>query len=227
MMIKAAQDGRPATGAEQTRLALIRAGLSHFGRFGFEGATTRDIAAEAGANIGSIAYHFGGKEGLLLACARHLVDTLRELAGPALAAAADPSTLTPDSALAVLETVLRRMTNFIVARPEAGEFVTFVLRELNRPTIAFDTVYSGAFEPVHVRLCALWAAATGDQPDSEAAKLGVFTMIGQVVYFRIGREAVLRRMDWPSIGDSEAGRIADVALGNLRSMVAARREGRL
>ena len=42
-----------------------------------------------------------------------------------------------------------------------------------------------------------------------------------------GREAVLRRMDWPSIGDSEAGRIADVALGNLRSMIAARREGGL
>lgn len=227
MMTRATQSKPATAGAEQTRLALIRAGLSHFGRFGFEGATTRDIAAEAGANIGSIAYHFGGKEGLLLACARHLVDTLRELAGPALAAAADPRTLTPDSALAVLETVLRRMTNFIVARPEAGEFVTFVLRELNRPTIAFDTIYSGAFEPVHIRLCALWAAATGEEPGSEATKLGVFTMIGQVVYFRIGREAVLRRMDWPSIGDSEAGRIADVALSNLRSMVSARREGSL
>ena len=41
----------------------------------------------------------------------------------------------------------------------------------------------------------MWQAATGEDADSDATKLAIFTLIGQVVYFRIGREAVQRRMD--------------------------------
>ena len=56
--------------ADMTRDALVRAALKLFGRQGFDGTSTREIAAEAKANIGSIAYHFGGKEGLRAACAQ-------------------------------------------------------------------------------------------------------------------------------------------------------------
>ena len=75
-------DNRPqrhdaASPAEQTRLALVRAGLRLFGQRGFDGTSTRQIAAAAKANIGSIAYHFGGKEGLRLAAADHIVETIR------------------------------------------------------------------------------------------------------------------------------------------------------
>ena len=61
--------------AEQTRQALIRAALKLFGAKGFDGTSTREIAAAARANIGSIAYHFGGKEGLRLACADFIVES--------------------------------------------------------------------------------------------------------------------------------------------------------
>ena len=50
----------PPSSADLTRLALIRAALTLFGSKGFDGTSTRDIAALANANIGSIAYHFGG-----------------------------------------------------------------------------------------------------------------------------------------------------------------------
>jgi AcrR family transcriptional regulator len=46
---------REATTAEQTRTALVHAALKLFGRQGFDGTSTREIAAEAKANIGSIA----------------------------------------------------------------------------------------------------------------------------------------------------------------------------
>ena len=71
--------------ADQTRAALIRAALKLFGRQGFEGTSTREIAALAKANIGSIAYHFGGKEGLRAACANHIVETIGGIAGAAMA----------------------------------------------------------------------------------------------------------------------------------------------
>ena len=84
-----------------------------------------------------------------------------------------------------LNVVLEAMVGFIVARPEAGEFVQFVLRELSQPSEALDIIYDGVFEPVHNRLCRIWAQATGEDAESDRTKITVFTMIGQVVYFRI------------------------------------------
>ncbi len=58
------------SGGEATRAALIEAGLKLFGTHGYDAVSTRQIADAAEANIGSIAYHFGGKPGLRLACAQ-------------------------------------------------------------------------------------------------------------------------------------------------------------
>jgi AcrR family transcriptional regulator len=209
-----------APSAEQTRQALIRAALRLFGARGFDGASTREIAAAANANIGSIAYHFGGKEGLRSACAGFIVETIQSIAGQALTAQTG-GPAGPAAAIAQLEMALERMVGFVVASPQAGEIVQFVLRELAHPTAALDAIYSGVFEPTHRRLCAIWAEATGDDPESERTKLMVFTLIGQVIYFRIGRVAVLRRMGWADIGPKEAAAIVSAAKDNLAAMLAA------
>ena len=120
---------------------------------------------------------------------------------------------------------MERMTGFFLARPEAGRIVQFILRELQHPTRALDIVYEGVFAMVHRRLCAIWGIATGDEAESEHAKLAVFTMIGQIVYFRIAREAVIRRMGWKGIGEDEAAKIAAMAIENLTASIAARRGG--
>ena len=217
------RDAGQASGPDQTRLALIRAALTQFGRFGYDGATTRDIAAEAKANIGSIAYHFGGKEGLHEACARHIVDTIQELARPVLTAMPEAGGLQPDQAEALLRLALERMAGFVIGQPEAGAIVSFILRELDRPTAALDTVYTGVFEPVHRRFCEVWAAATGEDAESDATKIRVFTLIGQVVYFRIGREAVRRRMGWDRVGEAETAQVVEAAQANLAAILAASR----
>ena len=209
--------------ADQTRAALIRAALKLFGRQGFEGTSTREIAALAKANIGSIAYHFGGKEGLHEACARHIVDTMQELARPVLTALPDAGSLQPDQAEALLRLALERMAGFVIGQPEAGAIVSFILRELDRPTAALDTVYTGVFEPVHRRFCEVWAAATGEDAESDATKIRVFTLIGQVVYFRIGREAVRRRMGWDRVGEAETAQVVEAAQANLAAILAASR----
>jgi len=135
--------------------------------------------------------------------------------------AAAPST--PEAARAQLVAALERMVGFIVASPEAGEIVQFVLRELSHPTAALDRIYAGVFEPTHRRLCQVWEQATGEPAESEATKLTVFTLIGQVIYFRIGREAVLRRMGWREIGAAEAAKVVAVATNNLEAMLGARK----
>lgn len=203
-------------------MALVHAALKLFGRQGFDGTSTREIAAEAKANIGSIAYHFGGKEGLRAAAADFIVETIQGIAGQALGATQAVAPATSEAARAQLFAALERMVGFVVASPQAGEIVQFVLRELSHPTAALDRIYAGVFEPTHRRLCQIWEQATGEPAESEATKLTVFTMIGQVIYFRIGREAVMRRMGWREIGNEEAAKVVAATTGNLRAMLASR-----
>lgn len=224
-MIQDEQERRERQGsAEATRLALLMAALRLFGRNGYEATSTREIAAEARANIGSIAYHFGGKEGLRAACAEHIVATIKAIAGPAVGLDGDAPALEQKAAEDVLVQGVMRMIGFIVSQPQAGEFVQFVLRELSVAGPGVDVLYDGVFLPVHKRLCQLWGQATGQDPESERTRIAVFAMVGQVVYFRIGREAVVRRMDWPTIGPAEAARLGAVIAENIRAMVAAHRE---
>lgn len=222
-MLDDRQDG-PGS-ADQTRLALIAAGLRLFGEHGFAGTSTRQIAAAAKANIGSIAYHFGGKEGLRIACAEHIASTMSSLSAQVLAAAPRPEELSPIAARMLMREMLRTMVTFIVGRPESGEFVQFILREMAQPTAALDIIYDRMFAPMHIRLCEVWAAATGEAPASPATRLVVFTMIGQVVYFRIAREAVLRRMGWTAIGAGETDLIIAAVAANLDAVLDARAAG--
>jgi AcrR family transcriptional regulator len=62
-----------------TKDALLKAAVEVFARLGYDGATTREVAAVAGVNEGLIQRYFGGKAGLLQAivegfCAQHRTD---------------------------------------------------------------------------------------------------------------------------------------------------------
>ena len=59
--------------SEETRDALIGAGLELFGENGFNATTTRMVASRAGANIAAIPYYFGGKKGLYHAVVEHIM----------------------------------------------------------------------------------------------------------------------------------------------------------
>ena len=210
--------------AEKTRAALIEAGLRLFGEKGFAATSTREIAAEAKSNIGSIAYHFGGKDALRDACAAHIVETVALVADPVLAAIPPPANR--EEAEAQFRAAAERMAGFLVAAPQVSSFVQFILREIQHPGPAFDIVYAGVIEKVHRRLCAVWAVASGGDPESDETKLAVFAMIGQTVYFRIAREAVQRRMGWRGIGAAEAGLITGTVLENALAALAVRKKSR-
>lgn len=53
---------------EDTRERLIRAAAQLFAEKGYEGASVKELAHEAGVNVSLVSYHFGGKEGLFKAC---------------------------------------------------------------------------------------------------------------------------------------------------------------
>ncbi|MCO5064103.1 MAG: CerR family C-terminal domain-containing protein [Rhizobiaceae bacterium] len=212
------------SGPEHTRAALVKTALRLFGRQGFEGTSTREIAAGAKANIGSIAYHFGGKEGLRLAVADHIVGIIQSIAAKAQLGMPADAPLDPEAAEKAMTSMIERMFSFFVTQPEAGELVPFVLREMSGPSPAFDRVYHGMMEPLHIRCCQLWEAATGEPADSDETRINVFMLIGQILYFRLAREAVRRRMGWTDIGRDEGAEITRIAIGNFKTLLAARKD---
>lgn len=211
-------NGRPT--ADSTRQSLIDSALERFGARGYEAASTREIAAGAETNIGSIAYYFGGKEGLRRACAEYVVGMIRTIAQAALGEGHDGSEfarLTAEEARVRLEAAVLRLVRFVLIQPQARLIVRFMLREIANPSVALDIIYAGVMVPTHQRLCRLWAAATGENPDSENVRLTTFSMIGQIFYFRIGQEIITRRMDWRAYGPSEADAIAEVIIRNMHA----------
>ncbi len=203
-----------------TRLALIEAGILLFGRQSFAATSTRQLAALAHTNIGSIAYHFGGKDGLRQACAEEFVRRL----GAVVASVPEVDDQSPESARQRLRAILRGMVAFMIGGQQAEGMVTFMLRELAEGSPAVDIVYQRMIEPTHRKLCILWGTTTGADPEGESVRLQVFSLVGQVMYFRIGATIVTRRMGWSEMGQAEAASITETLLGNLDAMLGNQRD---
>lgn len=208
----------PARG-EDTRAALVAAALTLLGDKGFEATSTREIAAAAGVNVAMIAYHFGGKAGLRAACADFVADRMRQI----FAAAGEVATGSAEEARAALCALARALIRGVVADEAARPLARFLLREVADASPAFARLFETALAPLHARACRLWARATGVEAESVEARLSVFAMLAQIVYFRIARAPVLMRMGWSEIGPGEAASIESVVLANLEAAIDAAR----
>ena len=210
-MPKAEQPARP----EGTAAELVAEALRLFGAKGFAATSTREIAAAAGTNVASIAYHFGGKHGLRKACGQELMRRMTATIGPALPEAG----LSPEAAVRTMETMIRVLAKFLLTQREAEDLVPFMLRELSENGPVLQDIYDSMIAPLHDRICGIWAAATGQPAEAEATRLKVFSLIGPLLYFRIGRPIIARRMGWAATGTEEAQQIAEILVGNLHAII--------
>jgi len=206
----------------ETRAQLIEAALDVFGRLGYEGASTREIAKSANVNLAAIVYHFGSKEALHVAVAEHVVGSILARIGPTLAAAADPAaTESATAARAALDKLVATMVDVMLGSAEAERWARFIVREQLQPTAAFDVIYRFMGEAVATgtRL----VATIRNRPEDEDTRLWVFTMMGQVMVFRVAQTLVLRRMQWREIGERQRNEIKRIVLENLDTLLAGRR----
>ena len=204
-------------GAE-TRAQLIQAALDVFGRLGYEGASTREIAKAANANLAAIVYHFGGKEALHIAVAEHVVSSILAKIGPTLAIASEPAAAaTPVAARATLHRLIETMINTLLGSAEAERWARFLVREQMYPTAAFEVIYG--FMSGATATAAHVVAIILGQPVDESVRLRVFTMLGQVLVFRLAQALVLRRMEWTAIGERERDAIKKVVHQNVDAIL--------
>jgi AcrR family transcriptional regulator len=107
--------------ASDTRERLLQAGLRFFAEHGIHGAQMRDVVREAGqANDSAVHYHFGSRDGLLLAICEQQIARMEQPRLARLTAQADrPGS--PDLATAVADLVLP--TAILLRAAEGRQFL--------------------------------------------------------------------------------------------------------
>lgn len=198
---------------------LLNVAIDQFGRRGLEGASTRAIAAAAKTAMSSITYHYGGKEGLYLAAARHIAEQMRQRFEAVLADAPEPSTLVPAAAV---EQVLAMADPFLqtLLSPEAAPWARFIVREQFEPGKAFLILWNEFMSPLAGLLVALVARAGDGRWDEAQARLRSVALLGQILVFRVARATVLRVTGWDDIGPAHAADIRRVVRANIRAILA-------
>ncbi|GAB4457139.1 MAG: hypothetical protein OHK0029_16370 [Armatimonadaceae bacterium] len=186
---------------DEARQRLIAAGLEVFGKYGYEPASTRQIAEHAGVNLSAITYHFGNKAGLYEVVVRTIAEKLSRPLEPALqevTSVLESSELTPEQCqewiLRILDVQAQAMLS--IHEREANLIVPIWIREQIDPTPAFDVMFNTITSRM-LRPCAiLMGRLLNRPPEDPECRLRVFALVGQVVVFRLVRLAVLRTAGW-------------------------------
>lgn len=205
--------GDPGRGV-QAKAALLQAGMEEFGRCGLEGARTRSIVERAGQNLGAITYHFGGKLGLYRAIAEvmtgmiggRLKGVLERVDG-ALEEAEGGAGLERRRCGELVFELVEPIMEALVGDDRVGPLSLIIMREQIQPTPIFEIYYERVMRPLHERLTRLVSLVTGGDPEGEAGKVLAHTLMGQIIIFRNGREALKRRTGWERIGEAEKAAI--------------------
>src|SRR5262245_27877748 len=168
---------------EETRARIIRTALALFGERGFDGVSTRDIAAQAGVPAPSLQYYFENKEGLYAACIEDIQTSASEAVSPALKSV-DELLRSGANAGAVIDaycSVLDGMADFLFASPDSASRALFIERRImpNKSAFSHLDLSKSAGSRLH-ECCARVIAyiSDGDVAEEEARMVSV-TINGQ------------------------------------------------
>lgn len=196
--------------SQDLSLRIIEAGLEQFGRCGFDGSSTRDIAKASGTAMSSITYHFGGKHGLYLACADHIATQIGAIHAPLLALVGERPPQDAAQARTYLLALLENFARFMLA-PQSESYCQFIVREQQHPTEAFERIYERVMQPVMETAVALLVVARTDLED-KARRALIANVMGMALVLRIGRACVSRLMQVDDLDEATS----DYLIAGLR-----------
>jgi AcrR family transcriptional regulator len=227
-MDQASPRRRPTEGGyargEETRLRIIATAIPMFGRRGFDGVSTREIAAEAGVNPPALQYYFDSKEGLYRACAEHIVEQVAEMAEPVLARAerllAEDA---PQSALiegycAMVET----MAEMLFGAAESDGWSDFFATEQAGfgPAIAMGILRERFVDRLQDTGAGIIGRLMGKDPNDPEVRIRFLAIDGQFKIFHVARRAVLACLCWQDFSPEQVRLIKSVVVEQTRSLLA-------
>ncbi|MFL9866096.1 CerR family C-terminal domain-containing protein [Paraburkholderia fungorum] len=188
---------------DETRQRIIEAAIELFGEYGFDGASTRDIAAHAGVNAPALQYYFENKEGVYRACVEALADDAWKTFGPAIADAQEA--LRENAGTAALIDAYIRIQGTVAdgvfaKRNNRGRRLFFAREQAGQePKSATQILASRIRQPLSNATAALVARISGRAADDPVTLIRNFSLHGQMVIFHVAQSSTLSMLGWKSI----------------------------
>ncbi len=211
------EDVSPSTPQEK----LLQAAFDIFGKHGYESATTRMIAGEAGVNIAAIPYYFGGKEGLYRAVISHIVEQIQKQSNDILARVSTSDLTGEDGRICarnLLDELITRFITFLIGSSEGQRVSKIMMREQMYPSNAYDLIYNGFMQPILSAMATLVGAITGIE-SKRRIMLQSMAIVGQILFFRVARETVVLTLDMQGYDEGELREIRDVVLTHTHAVL--------
>jgi TetR/AcrR family transcriptional regulator, regulator of cefoperazone and chloramphenicol sensitivity len=218
---------RPSAGGyargDETRQRIIIAGVKLFGEHGFAGASTRDIAADAGVNAPALQYYFENKEGLYHACAEYITNDLRDRFAPAMRQA--NAVLKGDGSMdALIDAYLgiqEVMLDSVLSQPHASKKRLFVARELGdeEANVASKLLLRRLKQPLNKATLSLLSRITGLGVNDPVTRIRSLTIKGQLMPFYHPPGACLEALGWKEIDAAKAALIKSNVLEQSRTLL--------
>ena len=211
------EEGGYARG-EETRARIVAAALEIFGEYGYDQASTRQIAASAGVNPPALQYYFGGKEGLHRACAQDIIDRMSVALDPALAQAQEAvrggeSGAAIEALCGLLEAMIDAL---VVTRSESWS--RFIARgKVDGAGPAMGMIHEHVGLRLRDAATRLVARATGCPVRDEMTRLRAIAILGQVITFYGNREHCQAAMGWKEFDARKLALIKTVVRENTRA----------
>lgn len=198
---------------------LLDVATDHFGRFGYDGAATREMALEAGTAMSSITYHFGGKHGLYLACAEHIGLQIAERQAPIFESIGDPAALSREQAVEAMLTIVRGFVAMMVD-PSSASWARFIVREQQEPTEAFARIWDTAMGHV-VGAAGQLLGRISPGLDERRVQARVILIFGQVLVLRQARASVCKALGVDELGEAEGALLMEQVSATTRAILEA------
>ena len=198
---------------EQARRKLLLAALQKIGAKGYENASVREIAEEAGQNVAAIAYYFGTKDKLYAAVLEGIGEYLRGVFAQVSADSREmleEGRLEPEMARGIIKRMMRTLLGEQLGSGEFEKIRLVMLREQAAPSENFELLYQAALKPLHELFTRAMCIATGEDPASTEVIFRTHAMFGQVLAFTLARATLLRRLGATRLEAADVAAIAEI-----------------
>jgi AcrR family transcriptional regulator len=209
---------------EETRARIIEVALRMFGEYGFDGASTRDIAREAGVNAPALQYYFDNKEGVYLACIDRFVERVWAVLADVVDAAEGVVARENVSDAELVEAYLAlqaRFASFLHERPGDDHWRQLVARERagEGPAAAAERINAGLNRRVFAVTSSIIGRLTGRPPTDEVTRIRTLVMDSQATSLKVMRQHVLATLHWDGFGERETTCVQEVIQNQTRILL--------
>lgn len=210
---------------EETRARIISAAMKLFGEKGYEGASTRDIAAAAGVNAPALQYYFDNKEGVFRACVDFIADRAWESLSPmvleaerAIAERADD-----DALIEAYCNIQASAAEFKFKAADQDDWRLFMARQQAGldPDIGSDAVLRRVSRRSFAVAAAIIGRLTGRGAADEETRVRALALSGQHQIFHVCRRMALVLLDWDEIDAAGQALIKRVVRDHTRDALRA------